>query len=287
MQVSAPRSRFVIAESRFPPRLEKLLARWLRRAVLPSLPGSYSRRARRLLRRKLKNERNFDWGVNVLAAFIAENAQIMRKIQARPAISISRGSDSAAPRRLFSNSMAAGMDQPRAGDSANRSYQMLVTSIQSSLYAYISALMGGDLSAHDVLQETNLVLWEKEGSYDPSRNFRAWALKIAKFQVLAHRKRQQRSRLVFDDSMVDVLAIDFEASIGNVDSRVEALQDCLNRLNAQQLCLLQQRYEQNQKVSTIANSLARTPNAVSMMLHRIRQSLIECVEQNSRKEGTA
>jgi RNA polymerase sigma-70 factor (ECF subfamily) len=164
---------------------------------------------------------------------------------------------------------------------------MLVTSIQSSLYAYISALMGGDLSAHDVLQETNLVLWEKEGSYDPSRNFRAWALKIAKFQVLAHRKRQQRSRLVFDDSMVDVLAIDFEASIGNVDSRVEALQDCLNRLNAQQLCLLQQRYEQNQKVSTIANSLARTPNAVSMMLHRIRQSLIECVEQNSRKEGTA
>ncbi len=177
------------------------------------------------------------------------------------------------------------MSEQQQPKPAERSYQMQVTGIQSSLYAYISALMGGDLSAHDVLQDANLVLWEKEAAYDRNSSFRAWALQIAKFQVLAYRKRQKRSRLVFDDELIGVLAVEFDSEIGQVDARVEALQKCLHRLDPQQLCLLQQRYEQNHKVSAIANSLDRTPNAVSMMLHRIRQLLLDCVQRNLLDKG--
>ena len=162
---------------------------------------------------------------------------------------------------------------------------MLVTGIQSSLYAYISALMAGDESARDVLQETNLVLWEKESAYDRSCSFSSWAFQIAQFQVLAFRKRQKRSRLVFDDDLIGLLAEDFHAEVDRVDARVEALQGCLKKLDSNQRKLVARRYEQNHRVSDIADSLERTPNAVSLMLHRVRQFLLDCVERNVRMEA--
>jgi DNA-directed RNA polymerase specialized sigma24 family protein len=57
----------------------------------------------------------------------------------------------------------------------------------------------GDLhDARDVLLETNLVLWQKIGEFEPGSNFGAWARKIAYFQALAFlrdRKRKANSAL--------------------------------------------------------------------------------------------
>ena len=77
-------------------------------------------------------------------------------------------------------------------------FMLLLTSHQSSLYACISALLGGVEGVQDVLQETNVVLLEKAGEYDPARPFVPWALAFARFQTLAWRKRQTRDRLVLD-----------------------------------------------------------------------------------------
>ena len=81
-------------------------------------------------------------------------------------------------------------DRPKE---TSRSYQVLVTSYQGTRYAFISALMSGDENARDVLQETNLVLWEKASSCDPNCDFASWAYRIAYYQVLAYHKRQQRN----------------------------------------------------------------------------------------------
>ena len=65
----------------------------------------------------------------------------------------------------------------------------LLTGTQSRLYAYICSLIGGAAGARDVLQETNLVLWDKAQEYDPARPFLPWAYRIAYLQVLAYRKQ--------------------------------------------------------------------------------------------------
>ncbi len=64
-------------------------------------------------------------------------------------------------------------------------FLLLLTSHQSTLYASITALLGGVEGAQDVLQETNLVLLEKAGEFDLSRPFLPWALTVARFQMLA------------------------------------------------------------------------------------------------------
>src|SRR5687767_1685246 len=81
-----------------------------------------------------------------------------------------------------------------------------VTSCQSALYAYGCALLGTSTGAADVLQETNVVLWEKAGEYDHDRPFLPWAYRVAHFQVLAYRKRLSRDKLVFDDELLGVVS---------------------------------------------------------------------------------
>ena len=168
---------------------------------------------------------------------------------------------------------------------ASRSYHVLVTDFQSTLYAFISALMMGNEDARDVLQDTNLVLWEKASSYDPKCDFASWAYRIAHFQVLAYRKRRQRSRLVFSEELMSLLADEFQSDFGDLDDRVEALQQCLKALPNKHRELICRRYEQEEAVSEIATNLSRSANAISLTLHRIRKVLLDCVSRNATLKG--
>ena len=63
---------------------------------------------------------------------------------------------------------------------------------QAALHAYIISLMPGLDGVDDVLQETNLVLWEKRTAFEHGSNFRAWACAIARFRVMGHRRKLAR-----------------------------------------------------------------------------------------------
>src|SRR4051812_46768559 len=77
-----------------------------------------------------------------------------------------------------------------------------IAGCQSALYAYVCSLLGTSAGAADVVQEANVVLWETAREYDPARPFLPWAYRIAYFQVLAHRKRRSRDKLLFDDELL-------------------------------------------------------------------------------------
>ena len=93
------------------------------------------------------------------------------------------------------------------GSSRSReAFVQLMTEHQGRLYAYVLSLLGDPDQANDVLQETNLVLWRNAGEFQMGSNFRAWAFRIAHFQVMgpsckwtppptsASRKRRTRGR---------------------------------------------------------------------------------------------
>jgi RNA polymerase sigma-70 factor (ECF subfamily) len=157
-------------------------------------------------------------------------------------------------------------------------FMQLLTGTQSRLYAYICSLLGGSAGASDVLQETNLTLWDKAQEYDPARPFLPWAYRVAYLQVLAYRKRCARSRLVFDEELVSKLAIDFLEHDEDHDPRLEALGNCIERLPGHRREILEQRYQEGESVDRIAERLRKAPNVVAASLYRIRKSLLECIE---------
>jgi len=55
---------------------------------------------------------------------------------------------------------------------------------QSRLRAFVRCLMVRSSDVDDLLQEINVVLWEKCDEFQPGSDFWAWASQIARFKVL-------------------------------------------------------------------------------------------------------
>ncbi len=153
----------------------------------------------------------------------------------------------------------------------------LLTSHQGRLFAYVLSLVGDADQARDVMQETNTVLWQKSADFEIGTNFSAWMMKTAFYQVMAHRKRISRDRLVFDDLLTADLARVAEHRNENVERRQDMLRDCLTQLSDRQRELIAARYQDGFELAIIAESMNRTANAIKQALFRARKSLLDCV----------
>ena len=161
-----------------------------------------------------------------------------------------------------------------------------LTEAQSALFGCIHTMMAGGPDVADVLQETNRVLWEKWTQYDPARPFLPWAYRVAHFELLAHRKRRSRDRLVFDEELIGQLADEFAAQ-APAGGALRALEMCLQKLPDTQRALVERRYANGEAVNDIATRQGKTANAISALLYRVRSLLAECIERSLRAEGLA
>ncbi len=174
---------------------------------------------------------------------------------------------------------------PQPGVSAQ--FVSLLTGNQRKLYAFILSLVGHPADADDVLQETNLILWRKWDQFEPGTNFDAWSFRVAHFQVMAYRKRKHRSKLHFDDELVELLAQEAGEEFTGPDRRRAALAQCLHKLKPDQRKLVAQRYEPGGCVNDIAAEQGRSPKAVSEALRRIRKTLMHCIESTLAREAAS
>jgi RNA polymerase sigma-70 factor (ECF subfamily) len=162
----------------------------------------------------------------------------------------------------------------------------LLTKHQPDLWSYIITLMPGDPDTSDVLQKTNLVLWTKQMDFTPGTNFRAWAFAVARFEVLAHLKRQKRMGIVLlDDELLEKIADEAPQLLTPSDTRLAALERCLNKLRQQDRELLDHRYRSSMGLDEFAARVGRSVSALSVTLHRLRSALRKCVQDQIIKEG--
>lgn len=156
-----------------------------------------------------------------------------------------------------------------------------ITRCQRQLHAFIVSMVWNPAEADDVLQETNLVLWEKVAEFDASRPFLPWAMRFAQLQAMAWLKRHRRAteRFVFDDALAKLLADEAAMHEPEFDARQHALATCLQKLTPEQQLLIARRYEPGASVNAMAQAANSTAKAVSDRLRRIRQALLECIEK--------
>ncbi len=155
-------------------------------------------------------------------------------------------------------------------------YQL--TDWQNRLFGYLVTLLGNVHDAHDVLQETNLVLWRKMDDFTLDSDFGAWARKCAYFQALAFLRDRKRDRHLFDDDLLAQFAEEATDAEHEAGDRILAMRDCLSRLPDTHRQLINLRYGQNQSVQQLAKDTDKKESAMKMMLMRIRQSLHTCIE---------
>jgi len=147
------------------------------------------------------------------------------------------------------------------------------------VYGYILSVVPNWADADEILQETNIRLWEEFEKFRPGSNFAAWALRVAHFQILTWRKKVSRSRLVFDQRVIDVLAAEPCWEDDEFEARGQALAECVTELPPRSRELLRNFYVNGAKAKDVAAELNRTPAAIYKSLERLRVALHACIRR--------
>ncbi|MBT6642345.1 MAG: sigma-70 family RNA polymerase sigma factor [Planctomycetaceae bacterium] len=155
--------------------------------------------------------------------------------------------------------------------------------MQPRLYGFILKRLADRDQTLEVLQRTNLVIWQKAADYQPGTSFEAWAFTIARFQLMAWRKNQSRNRLVFSDTVYEQIDSKSEKPEVSDDARVDVLKECVQQLNVDESKLLEQRYQEDLPLDTIASTMNMSLDAIGMRLSRIRKKLGKCIQQKLQK----
>src|SRR4029453_14169891 len=99
------------------------------------------------------------------------------------------------------------MDAEARNEAESRKQLMaLMTRHQRQIFSYIYVLVPNRADAEDLLQETSLVICEKFHEFRAGTDFVAWASQIAYWRVRYSRQKFARSKVLFDQEIVDVLA---------------------------------------------------------------------------------
>lgn len=149
---------------------------------------------------------------------------------------------------------------------------------QRQLFVYIISLLPNATDAQDILQETSLVLWEKFDEFDRDASFFAWARGIAYRKVIQHWEKKARQTSLLRRATLELIANSWNRSEAEEEQeRQAALAHCLGRLSTNDAEIIKQRYTPGTTVRTMAESMGRTPNALSQCLRRIRHVLLDCM----------
>ena len=122
-------------------------------------------------------------------------------------------------------------NDPTKEANARKRLMVLMTRHQRQIFSYIYVLVPHRSDAEDLLQETSLVICEKFNEFKQGTDFVAWACQIAYWRVRYSRQKFARSKVVFDQEIVDVLAQTAGEMADEIDDRHEALGQCLQRLH--------------------------------------------------------
>ncbi len=159
----------------------------------------------------------------------------------------------------------------------------MLKAMQPRLYGFILKRLADRDQALEVLQRTNLVICQKAADYRPGTSFEAWTFTIARFQLMAWRKKCARNRLVFSDRVYEQIDRKPEQPEVFDDTRVNVLKDCIKQLNVDDNSLLEQRYQKDLPLATIASTMNMSIDAIGMRLSRIRKKLGQCIQQKLQK----
>ena len=158
-------------------------------------------------------------------------------------------------------------------------FARLLATCQRPVYLYALGLLHNSADAEDVLQETNVVLWQKFHQYRPGTDFVRWACRVAYYEVCKLREKKARHERLFSDKFIETLSAASVGAMDELDPRRDALDACLGKLSPTDGQLVKLRYEPGASTREVAEMLGRSVQGTRKALHRIRTRLLACIQR--------
>ncbi|QQL45864.1 sigma-70 family RNA polymerase sigma factor [Sulfuriroseicoccus oceanibius] len=169
----------------------------------------------------------------------------------------------------------------------DQEFVQLLTSHQTPLRAFVISLVPGSPDVEDILQDTNVVLWEKRESFELGTNFRAWAFVIARNVTMAVlRKNKRNAAPMLDEQVIHAVSESWhQREQVNDPLKRHALDLCLAALRPADREIVQARYQTGTSLTKHAVAKGRSAESLRTALYRIRAKLRKCVDQRVKMAG--
>ncbi|MCE5187443.1 MAG: sigma-70 family RNA polymerase sigma factor [Planctomycetaceae bacterium] len=164
-------------------------------------------------------------------------------------------------------------------DNPNAKFVELLTPNYYKIHSFILALVPNKTDAEDILQSSISYMWEHIADFKQGTNFLSWAFTISKYQVLSYRKKQQRSIVFFSEEATQLIASENQALSREIDGRLEALDECMQKLEHRDLAFLKKRFEMRTSAADLAVEFKTSVNVVYKRLAQIKNMLLSCIHK--------
>ncbi len=162
-----------------------------------------------------------------------------------------------------------------------KTFASLLVAHDQHLRRYIGLFLNRRDDVEEVLQQTAASLWEKFEQFDQTREFLPWATRFAYFEVLNFRRDKARDRVFFTEDVMEAIAEAHAEVSEELRLRRERLQECLSKLNPDDLRLLQRRYSDETTIKSLSDETGKTVKALYRRLDRVRELVANCVDRHS------
>ena len=156
----------------------------------------------------------------------------------------------------------------------------LLTENQGRVYAYVLSLCPHRSDADDIMQDTITVMWRKFDDYKKGTDFIAWAITIAKYTIFSFMRKKKKGHLHFDEATMNTLEGRSKRMVKAIDSKVDALEECIKKLPDSDTKLLKLRYFEDLSVKTIAGRFDRSTRSIYKNISRVHLALIRCIKRS-------
>lgn len=160
---------------------------------------------------------------------------------------------------------------------------VLWTNAQAVVAAYIRTLVPNLNESEELLQRTAVTLVRKFHEYDRCRPFPAWAVGIAKYEVLAYWRERSTDRHVFDAALLDQITESYRRLAHDRLPVRELLSRCIESLAGRAREAIRLRYASQLTTLQLAEALNMSHGAARMLLTRARTLLRQCVEDGIKR----
>jgi len=166
----------------------------------------------------------------------------------------------------------------------SKQFLSLLMKYQTRIHTYILYHVPNRADAEDILQDTIIVLLDKFSEFREGTNFLAWGMTVARYKIMSYKQKNRSSKLIFDDTMMDLFEQETPANLETQQEEAEVLRQCVQKLPARHKKYLRLRYQQSLSYREMAGQIAISMQAVYKTMTRIHVSLLNCMRLSLRED---
>ncbi|BCU79264.1 sigma-70 family RNA polymerase sigma factor [Luteolibacter sp. LG18] len=175
------------------------------------------------------------------------------------------------------------LDRSREGDLD--AFGELVRQHEGWIRGYLRARIRNWSAADDLAQDVFVTAFRRIRDFRGEAPFESWLRGIA-LNHLRNFIRKRREDCIGGSEELQALMDTEPHHADQGGAALDALRECLHRIDGPARELLDGRYVQGKSVRELADEVGRGYSALTMQLHRMREALADCVKKKLESPGT-